>query len=215
MGVPSLAGGVDLPARQTLHGADDVAGSTTFRIGCVRIRPIPGSGSSTRPTGGRPDRSEERDSSLDQARRVKLRQHPVTSFRIWGTPHLHSANAAAHDAAASPPSRANPLSRIHNPVRHPPEPLMVRSPAAGLSTASSQPICNVPAPSLHPYLGRMRHSQCHDLLLWSLWVGRPRQEGMAVRRNVHRFIFAVAFGLPDLRQVGASNGEGFRPGGPW
>jgi hypothetical protein len=140
---------------------------------------------------------------------------PCHELPHLGHAHLHSANAAAHDAAASPPSRANPLSRIHNPVRHPPEPLMVRFPAAGPSTASSQPICNVPAPSLHPYLGRMRHSQCHDLLLWSLWVGRPRQEGMAVRRNVHRFIFAVAFDLPDLRDIDAGNDEGLQPGGAW
>jgi len=190
------------------HGAGDGAGSTTFMIGCGRS---PGRGSSARPTGRRVDQS--RTETPAGSRDAGTAQHPVTSLHINGTPDPHSASSPPPMRLPRVPSRANPLSRIHNPVRHHRWSLIVRSPAAGLPTASSQPICNVPAPSLHPYLGRMRHSQSHDLLLWSLWVGRPQQEGMAVRRNVHRYIFA--FDLPDLRDIDASIDEGLQPGGPW
>ena len=166
--------------------------------------------SSLQPVGARNGRGPRHQ--FDHGKRV-LRSAPVTSLHINGTPDPHSANDSALDAGASLPSRGNLVSRIHNAPSSSPMVADRSLSAAGHPTASSQPICNVPAPSLHPYLGRMRHSQCHDLLLWSLWVGRPRQEGMAVRRNVHRFIFAVAFDLPDLRHSGASNDEGFRPGG--
>lgn len=61
-------------ATQTLHGADDVAGSTSFRIGCVRMRAIAGSASSTRRGGGRRNGRGPRH-QLDHGGRVTA-QHP-------------------------------------------------------------------------------------------------------------------------------------------
>lgn len=164
-------GGDACRATQPSDAAGDMAGSTQFRLLCVPVRTMPRSEPPHGPTDGRPDwpRSEIPAGS---GRRAKP-QHCGDEL-----PHQRASLillAPTHPARRSHARIYFLESTIRLVITHGSRWFAPLPP--GFPTAPSQPICNEPAPSLHPYLGRMRHSQCHDLLLWSLRAGRPQQKG--------------------------------------